>query len=278
MIYIDFFGGLHGHFLEYSINALDPRIKPYSPFNKLGNSHNPFPRVLAKADHYTFFNKQLPDASEVIEIRVTVDDCLLINLLSFSRAGDYNFDLYSFDKNFSTKVRNTEFYEGFRQSLLHYNIDIDADDIVPKCILRESLKFNFTVPAQNSLMSVVNTFHYSKNAIPVYIRQLYNKQTYLDLMEQIVQRYQLPYNVDQDWYSALWTEFIERNKVIQDEQYAKDILQAVVDKTEMEIRLNIIQEAWLDAELERLYNIEMPAEQDVYFLNTIQINQYLKRL
>lgn len=278
MIYIDFFGGLHGHFLEYSINSLDPVVRQYSPFNKLGNSHMPFQRLLATADHYTFFNKRLPDPSKVIEIHTTVDDCLLVNLLTFSRAGDHNFDLINFNEDFSNKIRNTHLYTGFQQSLLHYGINLDNNDPVPKCVLRESLKFNFTVPEKNSLMIAANTFRYSNQALIVYLKQLYNKQTYIGLIEQIVNRYQLPYAVDQDWYSNLWEEFVKRNKVIQDQQYAKDVLQAVIDKKELKITLNIIQEAWLDAELERLYNIEMPPEQEFYFSSTTQINQYLNRL
>jgi len=278
MIYIDFFGGLHGHFLEYTINSLNPEIKNFNPFTRYGTSHNFYPKSIAKCEHFSTDNLVIPNPDNVIQITVTPSDCLLINLLSFSRAGDHRLDLYHLEKNFAKTIRPTPYYAGFQESLLNYGIDLDNDDKVQRSILRESLKFNFIIPEQNSLYCMAKKISNGPHSLDVWVREMYNLVTYLNLIDRIIMRFNLPYQVDVPWYSQLWKNFINQNSVITDEIYVNQVLTAIKNKTNIPIALNIIQEAWLDAQLENLYNIEMPPEQDQYFKTTDDINYYLKRL
>ena len=87
MIYIDFFGGTHGNFLSYSINALDDTVKQIDPFNQHGASHNPYKKTLSVANHFSLDNIPVPDTTNMISIVVDTDDCLLVNLLNFGRCG-----------------------------------------------------------------------------------------------------------------------------------------------------------------------------------------------
>ena len=278
MIYIDFFGGTHGHFLEYSINALDDSVKQITPFTKFGTSHANYDKKIAVANHFSFYDIKIDYTNNhIITITATPEDCLLVNLLCFSRAGDYGFDLYNLEKELSTKMRATGFFPGFRKSLLQYNIDIAENQTVSRGVLRESLKYNFADPRKNSLMQEIQKQYHTAVSKIVYFRDFYDVSQYLAMIKSVVKDFDLPYNVDTAWYTNLWQQFIEKNTVINDEQNAVDIFQSVIDKVDCTVYLNLVQEAWLNAMLENKFGKEMPFHMEKYFSTTNEINQYLGR-
>lgn len=276
MIYIDYFGGLHGHFLEYSINALDDSVKQFDPFSEFGTSHKPFPKLIAKANHFSSYN--IPVSGHIISIVADEKDCLIVNLLNLGRGGDCNFDLDKFELNLGTALRNTPYYQGFRDSLLHYGIDLDQTDSVPRGVLRESIKYNFADPKTNSLMQHVYHMKHLKAGLNIHFRSFYGIDTYIETLEQIVREFDLPYTIDKVWYSQLLLRFREKVIQIDQEQDSLDVLQCVIDRKNRPIKFNIVQEAYLNAELEKLYGIEMPFDQEQYFVDTNDINKHLKRL
>jgi hypothetical protein len=95
-IYIDFYSGSHGHFLEYVINTWlfkGPRVS--NIFTNLGASHlirkdqKYMSKRLAIANHYSEFNKPIEDPSSVIRISVNnqwANYIYQINVMA--RAGD----------------------------------------------------------------------------------------------------------------------------------------------------------------------------------------------
>lgn len=276
MIHIDFFGGLHGHFLEYSINALNDDIKKINPFTKFGTNHKPFPKPLAVANHYSLYN--VPIAGNIVNIVADEHDCLMINLLNFGRSGDFNFNLDTFEKNFGTAVKGTPYYSGFRDSLLQYGFDINVTDSVPRGVLRESLKYNFADPKTNSFMQHVYNMKYLKHGLNIHFRSFYNASGYIECLEQIIKHFDIPYSVDKHWFLDLFQQFNEKIIQKEQEQHSLDVLNSIVELTNRSIKFNIVQEAWLNAELENRFGIEMPFEQEQYFLDTDSINKYLKRL
>ena len=279
MIYIDFFGGLHGHFLEYSINALDDDTKNVSPFTQLGTSHMPYHKRLANADHYSLSRIDISSNKHNISIVVDHDDCLLVNLLNFSRSGDYNFDLYNFEQDFANKVKDTRHYHGFYKSLLHYGIDISRGDVVPRSVLRESLKYNFVDHTQNSLMQMIAKQKHLQNSFLVPLKIFYNCQQYLYTIQDIVNHFHLPHKVDVMWYKELWNKFISTNRAMEQVQQSTEVIDAVLSFKSMEIaQLTVVQEAWINAQLENQFGKEMPATDDKWFTSTADINKFLGRV
>lgn len=277
MIYIDFFGGTHGNFLDYSINALDDAVKKTIPFNQLGASHNRYAKPLAVAEHFSFYQILVPDVQNMISIVVDLDDCLLVNLLNFNRGGDYNLDWYNIEVDFAQKVLGTVWFDGFYQSLLHYGIDISQGDAVTRSVLRESLKYNFVDPTKNSLMAAVAQQKYLENSLLVPLKTFYCVELYLNKIQEIVEHFRLPYTVDQEWYRNLWHTFISKNTVPDQVKQAVKILDAVKNFTPMTWpKLNILQEAWLNAQLENQFGKEMPANNNHWFTNTNDILTFLQ--
>jgi hypothetical protein len=238
MIYIDFFGGLHGHFLEYSINALDDSVKQFDPFSEFGTSHKPFPKLIAKANHFSSYD--IPVSGHVISIVADEKDCLIVNLLNLGRGGDCNFNLDQFELNLGTALRNTPYYRGFRNSLLNYGIDIDQTDSVPRGVLRESIKYNFADPKANSLMQHVYNMKHLKAGLNIHFRSFYGIDTYIETLEQIVSQFDLPYTIDKVWYSQLLLRFREKVIQIDQEQDSLDVLQCVIDRKNRPIKFNIV--------------------------------------
>lgn len=278
MIYIDFFGGTHGHFLEYSINALEDSIKDINPFTKFGTSHVQYRKKLAVAEHFSLHNISLDyKNNHVISITAKPDDCLLVNLLCFRRAGDHAFDLYNLEKELSTKVKNTYFFPGLRESLLHYGVDIANDQPVSKGMLRESFKYNFVDQGNNSLMQMIQKQVYTGVSKNIFLRDFYSVSQYIAMIQSIVTDFKLPYDVNTAWYENLWQRFINKNDIINYEQDVINVFQSVVNKVDRAMHLNIIQQAWLNAMLENKFGKEMPFHMEEYFTSTSEVNQYLGR-
>ena len=214
MIYIDFFGGTHGNFLSYSINALDDTVKQIDPFNQHGASHNPYKKTLSVANHFSLDNIPVPDTTNMISIVVDTDDCLLVNLLNFGRCGPHrDLDFRTVETDFAKKVSETPWFDGFHQSLLHYGIDISQGDVVPRSVLRESLKYNFIDPNKNSLMAKIAQQKYLKNSLLFPLKTFYCVDLYLNKIQEIVNHFQLLYKVDQEWYCNLWHTFMSKNVI-----------------------------------------------------------------
>jgi hypothetical protein len=207
---------------------------------------------------------------------VTSYDCLLINLLSFTRAGDHKFDLKNFGQNLYSQIHKTNFYQGIKNSLLQYGIDIDTDKSVATGTLRESFKYNFVNPENNSLMKVIQDQKYINDSFIFYFRDFYNFKNYINALEKIVEYFQLPYKIDIEWYFELWKKFISKIDALQMEQDVIKIHRAVIEKRNIPIDLNIIQEAWLNAELEKIYGKEFPFNMEKYFSNTNKIIKFIK--
>lgn len=274
---IDFFGGTHGHFLEYCINSMaDDRNKNINPFTKHGGSHNFFYKTVAVADHYTFLKKQhLLKTGGVISIRAKKEDCLLISMLCMARGGDHGLDLKNLEKNLYNSIKNTPFdiTENLKNS---YNIDISKSNSISRGILREYFKFSFKDYNSNYMLTEIEKQKYN-NSIKVYdlyFRDVYCYDKLLRHLININDMFNL--NAIPTLDIKIWQEFMDKNKFIELENDTYCILTAINKKQHRKINFNLIQESWLNAQLENLYGKEMPLKQERYFSSTKEIIEYLE--
>lgn len=277
MIEIDFFGGLHGNFLCYVVNSLNDDTKKFSPFTKYGSSHAPYEKTLAVASHYTVFNKPFL-GQEIISITANKEDCLLVSLLCYGRGGDFNLDLKNFNINFYDQVKNTAFFGDIKLINQAYNVKLEETNSVARGILREYYKFNFKNYSANSLMVEISKQRYKFDVLSINFKQLYTFDSFIDTIDQIIAYFKLSYTVNIDFYHNLWQKFIDQNLPIKQNAQSFAVLDAIINNKYMEIDFNLLQESWLNARLERLYNKEMPFHQDEYFKNTKEIIKYLNKV
>jgi len=275
MIYIDFFGGLHGNFLCYCINALDDSVKELNPFTIYGTSHLQYRKKLAVADHYTLKGNKLTDGN-VISITCDTEDSLLLALLNFGRAGDYNFDLKNFNINLYSQIKRTAFSELATNLKNKYNVDITVNDSIQRSILRNYFQSEFDSPHM-FLLHKVQEQQYDFPVVQYNVRNFYNKDLFIKSLYTIKHYFKLSYTIDIEWYEKLWEQFISKVSQLKDVTYANQVLLSVKNKKGIDINFNILQEAWLNHELEKWYNIPMPVDHDEYFKTTGQIIEYLDK-
>ena len=275
MIEIDFHPGLHGNFLCYSINALDPQVRSASPFTKFGTSHESYPKVLAhRPYHYSMYGQPFM-GNQVISIYADPEDCLLINLLQYSRAADYDLDLKYLEKDFYQQIKSTNFGAALREAILK-TLEIDVKySSISRSKLREFFKYQFVNYEENSAIRMIRKQQYNFNVMWVDFKRLYAFDEYVKVLHRTIDYFNLPYTeIDIEWYRQLWTEFIDKIHAIAWNKEAHDTLRAVEQKQNVPIDFNLIQESWLNARLEVVYNKVMPNE-DGYFTNTKEIIDYL---
>jgi hypothetical protein len=119
---------------------------------------------------------------------------------------------------------------------------------------------------------------YLKSSFLFPLKTFYCVDLYLTKLQEIVNHFQLPYTIDQDWYHNLWRTFISKNTVPEQVKQSTKILDAVKSCTPMDIPLlTVVQEAWLDAQLENQFHKEMPVNDDQWFTNTEDILKFLKQ-
>ena len=276
-IEIDFIGGLHGNFLCYAINTLaNTETRTINPFTIFGTSHVPYTKKIAESGHYSAHpDRYQLKTKNIISIMANLDDCLLINLLNYGRAGDFNFDLKNFHINFYDQLKNTTYSETIEHINQAYGIDIKQTNTISRGILREYYHFNFKNYNENNIIKHIKKQKYEFDVFKFNFTELYKLPLFLELMNRIVEYFNLDYTVDVEWYTDLWERFIATVDEIAQNKQAHYVLNSIIDKKLEPIDFNLLQEAWLNARLSILYDKEMPYHQEQYFQNTAEIIEYL---
>ena len=277
MIEIDFIGGLHGNFLCYAINTLpNDETRNVTPFTLLGTSHNPYTKKIAVCGHYSAHPERFRMTTKnVISITADPADCLLINLLNYGRSGDFNFDLKNFHVNFYEQLKNTSYSDTIEHINRSYNIDVKKTNTISRGILREYYHFNFKNYEENNIVQLIKKQKYDFDVFEFNFTELYRLPLFLQLLNKIVEYFNLEYTVDVRWYTDLWNQFIKNIDELDQNTRAHYILNCIKNKKFELIDFNLLQESWLNAKLSILYNQELPFHQEQYFKNTNDIIKYL---
>lgn len=263
MIYIDYVNGLHGRFLCYAINALDPEIRNQriNVFTDLGTIKYNYPTPLAQADHYSAHHQQIPE-DQVISIVGSNDDELLINLLYWHRINEYGFDLKNFNVDFYNKIKGTY----LEDMMIDYfvNQGIDPTNNIPKKIFREYFKFD--------KKPLVRLTQQNPNAkYQLLFRKFYCFDLFINVLKEIKTAFEIPYTINETWYKQLWSKYIRYvYPILEEEARVEYILDRISKKENVPIDLNLVQEAWLDIQIEKLYNVKLELVED-YYTHTKQI-------
>lgn len=265
MIYIDYVNGLHGRFLCYAINTLDIEIRRQNinVFTNIGTIKYNFPMPLAQADHYSAHGQYIPP-EQTVSITGSETDELLINLLYWHRINEYGFDLTNFNINFYDKVRGT-YLEGMMiDYFVNHGVDPRIHNTVPKHIFREYFKFD-----KKPIVRLLQQNPKAKTQIS--FRNFYYFESFIDAIKEIKTTFKISHPVNEKWYKRLWEKYIYYvYPILEEEARAEYVLDRISNKENVPINLNLVQEAWLDMQIEKLYNVKLkPVEQ--YYTHTQEI-------
>ena len=194
-----------------------------------------------------------------------------------NRATDANIDLNNIHKDISfLKSYSREFYDKIHEL---YSID---NDNVPKWLLRDAMKMGFLYMERHGSVIQLkrdikwiednlkknNAIHYTQ--VDVFFTT--------DTLKRELQDLDREFDLDIDFseFNSIHEEFMARNKILQTHKNTEIVLDAIDNKKDIAIPpLDIIQEAWVYAQLEKKYDfVIMPMTED-FFKTTKEIADYI---
>jgi len=282
---IDFVGGTHGNFLEFILNLCLTNKKLGMPFTQIGTSHKKSYVEKAQSvhsDHY--MTEKIPFKGNniiVIEIDKKVN---LLNLQSIIlyRAGDRKIETHDLHIKTFHKL-NIKMYKSLLQNLCKsYNVNLsELEPNCPRHILREFFKHAYR---DNSLFGptdgqeefINSLIKEGKKLYRFPVSSFYNYENFDREIKNIQQFYNfnfLNYEYKEEHREFLhYLEYFLSLNILPDK-----IINAVEHELDLEFdNLTILQESYINGNLERIFNKEMPFLQEKYFINTRQIIDYLK--
>lgn len=251
MIWIDFHGSTHGHFLEYVTNVwvMKLPLESDSVFTESGACHNfsdyyKDNRAI-RCGHWWWTEYRHQKANEPV-IRIKFDrfnnQQFYIALVNrWYRSGDVTFDQKL--SNIAEHIRNSP--ERFRNQYYH------------KYISRDAFGDFQEIPNPIQYFEFESFFVWSE-----FCRELYNIAKFLNQT----------FTPDRALYT-LWQEFIERNQGYRSYYRCKTILENVFSEQPLPVDCTPYEEAWINYNITAITGLDSGPlfNNDVYPVNTLEI-------
>jgi len=280
-IYVFNSAGCHGHYLTYLLDKLSkktPIIKEL-PFNELGNSHlkinySGFSKFVDTGKHITY--KHLKN-KKIIKITYN-QDILYFERVAMNRAGDAGRDINNLHCDISfLKNYNKEFYKKIYRL---YSINNNA---VPKWLLRDAYKLGFldwnnqgsVISSKQDISWINNNLQEHNSVYFLNVNIFFTTEILKNELKKLNDIFNL--QLDLNDVDVIHKEFLNHNKILQTHKHTDIVLDAVDTDKNIDIpSLDIIQQAFVYAELEKRYDfITMPMIEQ-FFNTTKEIKDYVK--
>jgi hypothetical protein len=273
---IDFFGGLHGNFLELVVNisinqnGYDISKPQYTPDGAchLKNYDSSYKKTIV-ANHYSYLGRQCTPQDQVLRIVPIVDDVLIGITNSFLRAGDQLIDITSLEKDTINKLSAFSKGANFAKTIVEdYGQKIDY----PRSAVRNYF-YSMLGDHNNGLGMFTNFLPTAANVYNFPFRAFFDIGQFYNELNKISKFLGLNFYPTVD-LGKLHSEFVARNQGFQSETKCKEIWQAILLGKQMPITLNLIEEAWINLQVAscfRCYDHPL-LSQDQYPTNTLDIS------
>jgi len=252
---IDFFGGLHGNFLELLINLFIYEIDvgttqnwftPNGACHSKNHMSNYFPRI--KCNHYSFENIGFSPDDNVIEIHCDHDYMLPALINSLTRAGDQNIDICHLENNTIDKLAAIPKTKYFLKDLIHEH---GIQQNYPRSVIRNYFYSKFDSPEFG--LDNFNKFKHTGKTLQFPFR------AFFDLEQLYCHLNQCAFFLNMNFYPSdktyqLWKEFIGRNQGFQSQKKCQMVMNHILNHTSMYIGdLNLVEEAWILYKLSTIF-------------------------
>lgn len=283
MIPLDFVAGTHGHFLEYVLNrGFGFAPADFLPFTALGSSHQ-MPmhykknRKIVCGHWFETDPKVVTTSRHVIRIVFDKDDLLLVSSLSLLRAADQNIHNDQLDQDTRSKLDNAYYQQMLIDIYRAYPFLDRSDTNIPRYVLREYFKFGFANPEINGYWKKLQSM-LSLSAVQefrVELKCFYDVDRLINTCIKMSAWLGLPFEY-QSWLPDVHAMFKAKVKFLEDKRYCDLIIDDIMHQRSRSLpNLNLLQESYINGNLERLLGKEMPFHQDQYFTHTRDMLQYI---
>jgi hypothetical protein len=274
---IDFFGGLHGHYLELIVNIfIDQQKFDLSKpiFNKNGACHlkDEYPEYqpITKCAHWSYLQIPFCDNDLVIRIVPQKHDMLIAVTNSFLRAGEQSVDIKNLEIDTWSKLSKYPKMQVYKQQL-EKDFGIRRD--YPRSVLR-----NYCYSMFNDDENGIDTYRSFDSNTPRYhefpFRSFFNFLKFIVELNKIAKFVNLEFQPT----TELWRvhqEFLFINQGYHSEIKCQRILESIFSNTPMTLDLTIPEEAWINYQLGQTVNFSDDSflMQNQYPLNTSEISE-----
>lgn len=265
---IDFFGGVHGNYLELVVNHWIDQNVSYDitlpQFNSNGACHlkndNADYCPITTAQHYSYFGMQFNDTDLVIRIVPTQDDLLIAITNSFLRAGDQTLDLENLENNTYEKMSSLPKMAQFVNTLVTNH---GLHDRYSRKVLRKYFYSMFDDYEYGLSMFVDWTP--VKNFYNFDFRRFFNFSSFIQGLQEISKFVNLEFSPTPQLID-LHKNFLQLNQGYHSELKCNKVVEAILHQQSMDLKLNIVEEAWVNYKISKMFNLYdvVELEQDVY--------------
>jgi hypothetical protein len=277
---IDFFGGLHGNFLELVVNVAinqtgydisKPQFTPDGACH-LKNYDDSYAKMIV-AHHYSFFKLPFKKNDVVIRIVPTTDDVLIGITNSFLRAGDQKVDIDNLEKNTINKLEELSRLKktvDFKNTIIKdYGVKTDY----PRAGIRNYF-YSMLHDYENGLGMFTDFNPSPSNVHHFPFRAFFDIGQFYSELNNVAKFLELNFYPMSD-LAKLHSDFIKYNQGYHSELKCKEIWQAILHGNSMDIKLNLIEEAWINHQVAKCFRCyDLPLlMQDQYPTNTLEISQ-----
>jgi hypothetical protein len=274
---IDFFGGLHGNFLELVVNVAINQTgydisKPQFTEDgacHLKNTDSTYGKMIF-ADHYSHSKHPFTVDDTVIQIIPASDDLLIGFTNFFLRAGDRKFDINNLELDTINKLSNLKKSADLKNTLLsNYGVKTDY----PRSVIRNYF-YIMLGNYDNGLRMFTSFDNTPANIYHFPFRAFFNIQKFYQELNKIAKFLGLNFYPTIE-LAKLYDNFLKYNQGYQSEVKCNQIWQAILHGESKDIKLNLLEEAWVNNQVAtcfRCYDLPLLI-QDQYPTNTLEISQ-----
>jgi hypothetical protein len=286
IIPIDFVAGSHGNFLETILNQYFNIVETGDTFTNTGTSHRKSREYqqnkLFSANHWfqRYPNRHMKQFDKIVSIKFDQDDLLLLSSVSLLRAGDMNIDNDRLEINTRSKLNN-QFYSYIIDQIDHAYPFLDRNNLsIPRNVLREFFKFGFRDPAVHGFWIEQNRMQYDPGT-KVFVfkfKSFYNIDQLVLQIRDLEQFLDMTFDFSDDFYDH-HQKFLSFIPYVNHKQVCDNIIDCVKTGTDIKIPdLSLFQESYINGNLERLYQKEMPFHDIDYCKSTTEMLYYIEHL
>lgn len=162
--------------------------------------------------------------------------------------------------------------------LLLFSYDKDNPNC-PSRVLREFFKIGFTHPETNGFIKQQRQHQYHDLDVFWFpYKTFYIKDLFIEYVEELATWAKLDAHVDQVKLSEVHDEFLQRQPYKHAKARCDSIVGRIQQRQEFKLpNMDVIQQAYIESCLERMYNVELPVDNDLWFTHSIEIIKLISK-
>lgn len=253
---IDFFGGLHGHYLELVINhAIDRNDYDITnhQFSTTGACHlknyNQSYVPITQCNHYSHWNQNFDEHDFVVRITSEPEDMLIAVTNSFLRAGDQILDIDHLEQDTYHKMSHLPKLGSFLKTLTdHHGIQ----QCYPRHILRNYFYSMFAVPEYG--LDIFNRWLPANYVHEFRFASFFSFGKFYQELQSVAKFFQLEF-LPSAALIVLHENFLRLNQGWHSHVKCSKIIESLIKQENIRLDLNIVEESWINWKIAQIFNV-----------------------